>query len=86
MKLARRQFLQSVALAAALPTVSRPAWAQAYPARAVRLLCGFPGGSSQDIVARIVGQWLSERIGAPVIVDNRPGAGGNTAVEVVCSV
>jgi tripartite-type tricarboxylate transporter receptor subunit TctC len=81
MKLARRQFLQAAAAAAALPALSGPARAQAYPARPVHLLCGFPGGSSQDIVARILGQWLSERFGAPVIVDNRPGAGGNIAVE-----
>ena len=69
------------------PPRSRPcpriAWAQAYPARPVRIVCGFPGGSSQDIVARIIGQWLSERLGEPVIVDNRPGAGGNIAVETV---
>ena len=83
MKLARRQFLQAAAIAAALPAVSRTAWAQAWPARPLRLLCGFPGGSSQDIVARIVGQWLSERFGEPVVIDNRPGAGGNIAVEAV---
>jgi tripartite-type tricarboxylate transporter receptor subunit TctC len=83
MKLARRQFLQSAAIAAALPAASRRAWAQAWPARPLRLLCGFPGGSSQDIVARIVGQWLSERFGQPVIIHNRPGAGGNIAVEAV---
>jgi tripartite-type tricarboxylate transporter receptor subunit TctC len=82
-KLARRQFLQSAVLAAALPGVSGKAWSQAYPARPVRLLCGFPGGSSQDIVARIIAQWLSERFGQAVIVDNRPGAGGNIAVEAV---
>jgi tripartite-type tricarboxylate transporter receptor subunit TctC len=82
MKLARRQFLQAAAMAA-LPALSGAAWAQAYPARPVRLLCGFPGGSSQDIVARIVGQWLSERFGAPVIVDNRPGAGGMTGSGIV---
>jgi tripartite-type tricarboxylate transporter receptor subunit TctC len=85
MKLARRQFLQSAAIAAALPAVSRAAWAQTWPARPVRVLCGFPGGSSQDIVARIVGQWLSERFAQPVIVDNRPGAGGNIAVEAVAN-
>jgi tripartite-type tricarboxylate transporter receptor subunit TctC len=83
MKLARRQFLKSAAMAAALPAVSRIARGQAYPARPVRIICGFPGGSSQDIVARIVGQWLSERLGQPVIIDNRPGAGGNIAVEAV---
>jgi tripartite-type tricarboxylate transporter receptor subunit TctC len=83
MQLARRQFLQSVATAAALPAAARMARAQAYPARPVHLICGFPGGSSQDIVARIIGQWLSERLGEPVVVDNRPGAGGNIAVETV---
>ena len=80
---ARRQFLQAIAAAAALPALPRVAWSQAYPARPVRILCGFPGGSSQDIVARIIAQWLSERLAAPVIVDNRPGAGGNIAVEAV---
>ena len=80
---ARRQFLQAIAAAAALPALPRVAWSQSYPARPVRVLCGFPGGSSQDIVARIIAQWLSERLGAPVIVDNRPGAGGNIAVEAV---
>jgi tripartite-type tricarboxylate transporter receptor subunit TctC len=83
MNLARRKFLQLVTIAAALPALSRCARAQAYPARPVRLVCGFPGGSSQDIVARIIGQWLSERLGEPVVVDNRPGAGGNIAVETV---
>jgi tripartite-type tricarboxylate transporter receptor subunit TctC len=83
MKLARRQFLKSTAMAAALPAVSQIAWGQAYPARPVRIIVGFPAGSSQDIVARMVGQWLSERFGQPVIIDNRPGAGGNIAVEAV---
>jgi tripartite-type tricarboxylate transporter receptor subunit TctC len=83
MRPARRQFLQAIAVAAALPALSHIAWSQAYPARPVRILCGFPGGSSQDIVARIIAQWLSERFGAPVIIDNRPGAGGNIAVEAV---
>jgi tripartite-type tricarboxylate transporter receptor subunit TctC len=83
MKLARRKFLQWAATAAALPALSRLARAQAYPARPVRLLCGFPAGRSQDIMARIIGQWLAERLGEPVVVDNRPGAGGNIAVETV---
>jgi tripartite-type tricarboxylate transporter receptor subunit TctC len=83
MKLARRKLLKSAALAVALPVLSHSARGQAYPVRPVRLVCGFPGGSSQDIVARIIGQWLSERLGAPVVVDNRPGAGGNIAVETV---
>jgi tripartite-type tricarboxylate transporter receptor subunit TctC len=83
MRPARRQFLQAVAVSAALPALPRVAWSQAYPARPVRILCGFPGGSSQDIVARIIAQWLSEQFAAPIIVDNRPGAGGNIAVETV---
>jgi tripartite-type tricarboxylate transporter receptor subunit TctC len=83
MKLARRQFLKSTAMAAALPAVSQSAWGQTYPARPVRVIVGFPGGSSSDIVARIVGQWLSQRFGQPVIIDNRPGAGGNIGVEAV---
>ena len=83
MKLPRRQFLQSAAMAAAFALASQTAWGQAYPARPVHVIVGFPGGSSQDIVARIVGQWLSERLRQPVVVDNRPGAGGNIAVEAV---
>jgi tripartite-type tricarboxylate transporter receptor subunit TctC len=83
MKLARRQLLKSAAMAAALPAALQIAWGQAYPARAVRVIVGFPGGSSQDIVARILSQWLSERLRQPVIIDNRPGAGGNIAVEAV---
>src|SRR5580700_3291337 len=71
MKIPRRKFLQAAALTAASP------------ARPVHLLCGFPGGSSQDIVARIIGEWLSQRLGEPVVIDNRPGAGGNIAVETV---
>ena len=73
----------AIAAAAAGRMAKRIARGQAYPARPVRIICGFPGGSSQDIVARIVGQWLSERLGQPVIIDNRPGAGGNIAVEAV---
>ena len=73
----------AAALAAASPALSRLAWGQAYPARPVHLLCGFPPGSSQDIVARIIGEWLSARLGEPVVIDNRPGAGGNIAVETV---
>jgi tripartite-type tricarboxylate transporter receptor subunit TctC len=83
MKLQRRQFLKSAALAAASPALARIARGQAYPARPVHVLVGFPGGSSQDIVARIISEWLSQRLGQPVIIDNRPGAGGNIAVETV---
>jgi tripartite-type tricarboxylate transporter receptor subunit TctC len=84
MKLSRRrQFLRLAGCAAALPTLSRFAWAQTYPARPVRLLVGFPAGGVGDIVARLIGQWLSERLGQPFVIDNRPGAGGNLGTEAV---
>ena len=82
MKLARRQFLH-LAPAIALPVVSRIAWAQTYPARPVRIVVGLTAGSASDIVARIMGQWLSERLGQQFIVENRPGAGTNIAAEAV---
>jgi len=83
MKLPRRQFLRLAAGAAALPAVSRAASAQAYPTKPVRLVVQVPGGSAPDIVARVVGQTLSERIGQPVVIDNRPGASGNIGTESV---
>src|SRR5438093_11462231 len=83
MKLPRRQFLHLVAGAAALPAVSRFAWAQAYPTRPVRILVGFAAGFTPDIVARLVGQPLSERLGQQFVVENRPGAAGNLATEAV---
>jgi tripartite-type tricarboxylate transporter receptor subunit TctC len=83
MKLPRRQFLYLAAGAAALPAVSRFAWAQAYPARPVRLIIGYPPGSGPDINARLIGQWLSERLGQPFVIDNRPGAGSNIGTEAV---
>jgi tripartite-type tricarboxylate transporter receptor subunit TctC len=82
-KLARRQFLHLAAGAIALPVVSRIAWAQTYPARPVRIVVGLTAGSASDIVARLVGQWLSERLGQQFIVENRPGAGTNIAAEAV---
>jgi tripartite-type tricarboxylate transporter receptor subunit TctC len=83
MKLPRRQFLQLATGAAALPTVSRFAWAQTYPSRPVRLIVPFPPGGGAEISARLIGQWLSERLGKPFIIDNRPGAGTNIGTEAV---
>jgi len=83
MKLPRRKFLHLAAGAAALPTISRTARAQAYPARSVHWIVGFPPGGGADTVARIIASWLSERLGQQVIIENRPGAGTNIAVQAV---
>jgi tripartite-type tricarboxylate transporter receptor subunit TctC len=83
MKLPRRNFLHLVAGAAALPAISRIARAQVYPTRPVRIVIGFAPGGPSDIVARLIGQWLSERLGQQFIIDNRPGAGGNIGTEAV---
>jgi len=83
MKPPRRRFLRLAAGAAALPAVSRIAQAQVYPARPVRIVVGFPAGGPADIIARLISQWLSERLGQQFVVDNRPGAGGNSATEAV---
>jgi tripartite-type tricarboxylate transporter receptor subunit TctC len=83
MNLPRRRFLHLAAGAAALPALSQHARAQAYPARPVRIIVGYPPGGTADIVARLMGQWLSQRLGQPFVVENRPGAGTNIATEVV---
>jgi tripartite-type tricarboxylate transporter receptor subunit TctC len=82
MTIPRRQFLH-LAVAAAIPAAPRLARAQTYPARPVRLVVGFPPGGQSDTFARLMGQWLSERLGQPFIIENRPGAGGNIATESV---
>ena len=79
----RRQFLHLAASAAALSLVSRVASARDYPSRPVRIVVGYPAGGTADIVARLLGQWLSERLGQQFIIDNRPGANGNIAAESV---
>jgi tripartite-type tricarboxylate transporter receptor subunit TctC len=83
MNLRRRQFLHLAAGAAALPVMPRIAWAQAYPSRPVRIIVPFVPAGAPDIVARLMGQWLSERLGRPFIIDNRPGATGNIGTEAV---
>jgi tripartite-type tricarboxylate transporter receptor subunit TctC len=79
----RREFLHLAAGAAALPAVSRIAWAQAYPSRPVRLIVGFAPGGTTDITARLIGQWLSERLGQQFLIENRTGAATNIATEAV---
>jgi tripartite-type tricarboxylate transporter receptor subunit TctC len=83
MKLPRRVFLQFAAGAAVLPAMSRTAFALDYPNRPIHLIVGYGAGSAPDIVARLVGQWLSDRLGQAVVIDNRPGAGTNLSTEAV---
>ena len=83
MKRPRRNFLHLAAGVAALPAVLQIAKAQSYPSRPVHLISGFPAGGPSDLIARLIGQWLSERLGQPFIIENRPGAGSNIATEVV---
>jgi tripartite-type tricarboxylate transporter receptor subunit TctC len=83
MKLPRRNFLHLAAGAAALSAVSRIAWAQTYPTRPVRIVVGFAAGGIADVFARLIGQWLSERMGQQFVVENRTGAGSYLAIEAV---
>jgi tripartite-type tricarboxylate transporter receptor subunit TctC len=83
MNLPRRQFLHLASSAAAIPTVSSFAWAQAYPSRPVRLIVPLAPGGVSDIVARLMGQWLSERLGQPFLIENRSGGGTNVGTEAV---
>jgi tripartite-type tricarboxylate transporter receptor subunit TctC len=83
MKLPRRKFLQVAVGAAALPAMSRIARAQTYPSRPVRLIVPFPAGQATDTIARLIGQSVSERLGQPLVIENRTGAGGNIGTEAV---
>ena len=85
MKFPRRKFLHLVTGAVALPAVSGFAWAQAYPTRPVRWIVGFSPGGSADIHARLIAQWLSERLGQQFIIENRPGAGTNIALQAAAN-
>ena len=78
MKLPRRTFLHLAAGAAVLPAISRISWGQAYPARPVTLIVFVPAGGTPDIIARLISQSLSQRLGQSVVIDNRPGGGGNS--------
>jgi tripartite-type tricarboxylate transporter receptor subunit TctC len=82
-KLSRRHALRLGAVAAALPLASPSAWSQAYPAHPVRIIVGFAAGSTSDILSRLIGQWLSQRLGQQFVIENRPGAGGNVGAETM---
>src|SRR6187549_3090862 len=83
MKHTRRKFLHLAAGAASLPATWRFTWAQAYPSRPVRIIAGFAAGGGVDITARLIGQWLGDRLGQSFVTENRPGAGGNIGTEAV---
>jgi tripartite-type tricarboxylate transporter receptor subunit TctC len=85
MTLPRRKFLRLAGMAAALPVVSHPALAQTYPTRPIRWVVPYPAGGATDLISRLMAQWLSERVGQPVIVDNRPGGGTTLATQAVVS-
>src|SRR5882762_11100844 len=83
MHLPRRRFLQMTAAVAAFPAVSPVARAQAYPTRPLRWVVGFPPGGGADIVSRIMAPWLAERLGQPVVIENKPGASSNISIQAV---
>src|SRR3954464_13178068 len=85
MQLLRRQLLKLAAGAPALPVTQRLAHAQAWPSRPLRIVIGYPAGGSTDLIARIIGNWLSQRLGQPVIIENKPGAATNLAAQTVVS-
>src|SRR5262245_32898674 len=85
MTVSRRRFLQLAGLAATLSGGSHAAHAQAYPTRPLRIVIGYPAGGSTDLIARIMGRWLSERLGQPVVIENKPGAATNLATQTVVS-
>jgi tripartite-type tricarboxylate transporter receptor subunit TctC len=85
MNLPRRKFLRLAGAAATLPILARPAIAQAYPTRPIRWIVPYPAGGATDLIARLIGQWLTERLGQPVIIDNRPGGGTNIGTQAVVS-
>jgi tripartite-type tricarboxylate transporter receptor subunit TctC len=83
MKESRRRVLRLAGIAAAVAALPHPTWAQSYPSAPVRLIVGFPAGGPNDILARLMAQWLTQRLGQPFVVENRPGASGNSATEAV---
>jgi tripartite-type tricarboxylate transporter receptor subunit TctC len=85
MKLPRRKFLRLAGAAATLPILARPAFAQTYPTRPIRWIVPYPAGGATDLIARLIANWLQERLGQPVIIDNRPGGGTNIGTQVVVS-
>ena len=85
MTYARRQFLQGATAFATAPAITRRAWALDYPTRAIRMIVPFPAGGAADISGRVIGQWLSDRLGQPFVIENRPGGGTNIGTEAVAT-
>src|SRR5258705_2135544 len=85
MKFPRREFLRLAGMAAAITAVARPAIAQTYPTRPIRWIVPYPAGGATDLISRLMAQWLTERLGQPVVIDNRPGGGTNIGTQAVVS-